>query len=165
MEKKFMCFQKSHNGILNVSFCDAKDLLLQHLNKNGINYCSQGKDGRTIQLYYRLRNTGFRIQQNIYIGAFTYRCSTSVAESPVNSAEKQLKLLTWVCQTNKQLSRQEFKYDYGDKQLQYINRMTLSPRNSTVNTDNISERFDEFISQAHYVLDVEYADFLLQVLK
>ena len=165
MDKKFMCFQKSHNGILNVSFYDAKELLLQHLNKNGINYYSHGTDGRFIQLYYRLRNTGFRIQQSIYIGAFTYRCSTSVAERPVNSAEKQLKLLTWVCRTNKQLSRHEFKYDYGDKQLQYINRMTLSPRNSTVNTDKISERFDEFISQAHYVLDVEYAGFLLQVLK
>ena len=165
MDEKFMCFQKSHNGILNVSYCDARDLLLKHLTQNGVNYYCDTRDGNLIQLYYRLRNTGFRIQQSIYTGAFTYRCVTSVAESPIGSAEKQLKLLSWVCQTNKSLTSRAFRYDYGDRQLQYINQLSLRPRNNTVNTKNLSTSFDEFISQAHYALDVEYAGFLLQVLK
>ena len=160
-----MCYKKSHNGILNVSYCDARELLIEHLNRNGVNYYSDGNNSCIIQLYYRLRNTGFKIQQSIYIGAATYRCTTSIAESPVGSAEKQLHLLEWVCSMNKRLRKQEFVYNYGDKQLQYINRMSLRPRNNIVNTQNLSERFDEFISQAHFLLDVEHADFLLQVLK
>lgn len=63
MEKQFICYRRDENAVLHLSSCSAKDLLLKHLNRNGINYyCTD--DG--IQRYYRLRNTGLRIQQSIY---------------------------------------------------------------------------------------------------
>lgn len=162
--EKFICYYKFHNGVLNVSYNSARDLLLKHLNKNRINYYCDGEDGNSIQLYYQLRNTGFRIQQNIFVGIGTYRCTTSIAEHPVDSAEKQLSLLTWVCSTNKKLWRNKFVYDHGDRQLQYVNRMSLHPKNGIVSLQHISDRFDELIGNPHYLLDIEYADFLLTVL-
>ncbi|MBQ2960883.1 MAG: hypothetical protein IJE09_06645 [Oscillospiraceae bacterium] len=162
MEKQFMCYQKAHNGLLNVSYCGARDLLLNYLNRNRINYYSEGDH---IQLYYRLHNTGFRIRQSIFVGDYTYRCTTSIAGIPSDSAEKQLRLLSWICLENKRLGCQRFLYDYGDKQLQCVNRMSLRPRNDTVNAQYLSEKFDQLIGQAHYLLDIEYAGFLLSVLK
>ena len=165
MEKQFFCYQKSQDGVLNVSYSSARDLLLKHLNKNGINYYCGGSDGNSFQLYYRLRNTDFRIRQSIVVGTTTYRCTTSIVGRSADSEEGRLKILQWVNLTNRNLGRKAFMYDDGDHPFKYINGMSHGNGNGILNVHNLSEHFDQLIGQSHYMLDIEYADFLLGVLK
>ena len=165
MKNQFMCVTKSHNGLFNVSYNSARDLLLNYLNRRGIGYYCSGKGGSCIELYFRLRSTGIRIKQSIYIKALTYHCSTKIIENPVCSIEERLKLLSRLDRINGNLPRGRFTYTSADGQLVFTDSLTLHPKNGVLNIQNISEGFEQLIYQPHYLLDIEHPDIVLSAFK
>lgn len=164
MDNYFMCYRKAYNGVTTVKQSCTRDLFLEHLNRNSISYYSSGENGNNIRLYYRLRNTGFKIEQDIYVGRYTYSCRTNIAEKPP-TREAELELMSRLIKINKGIARGKFEYNPAEKQLNYYDHISLRRRTKLVNISRLSERFDEMINLPHFLLDVEYADFLLSVLK
>ena len=165
MKNQFMCVTRSHNGLFNVSYSSARDLLLNFLNRRGISYYCGGKDGSCIELYFRLSSTGIRIKQSICIKALTYHCSTKIIENPVCSAEERLKLMSRLDRINGSLPRGRFTYAGADGQLVFTDCLTLRLKNGVLNIQNISDGFEQLIYQPHYLLDIEHSDLVLSAFK
>ena len=163
MKNQFMCCSKSQNGIINVSYCSAEDLLLNYLNRRCINYYSG--DSNTVEMYFRLRATGIKIKQRISIAFQSYRCSTIIMEEPRDLTEEKAKLLSRIGAINTKLPQGNFVYDFGKNQLSFVDGFSLPVKRGVINTQNIFERFERLVFLPHYLLELEYADFVLGLFK
>ena len=163
MKNQFMCYSKSQNGIINIYCYNANDLLLNYLNQRHINYYCRNSD--TVEMYFRLHNTGIKIKQRISIALLGYRCFTHIMEEPRNTAGEKANLLSRISSINAALPQGSFVFDFSKNQLSFVDSFALPIKRGIINTQNIFERFERLVFLPHYLLEVDHPDFALWLFK
>lgn len=161
MDDYVVSYYNPRTSLTVMLYATAVELLLRYFSENDIGNYYCGPEEGTFQLYYRLKNTGFSIQQCIFVDGGRYTCKTTVAEIHPQSPEETARLQAIIDSVNKKLDYGVLKYDEEKGNLQFWDRIILRSRSGAINLKNLFERFDRLIGYPHFVLDVEFADAFL----
>ena len=145
-------------------FCATKEVLLSYFREAELHPDSVQGDGGHFQLYFRLKKTGFRIQQCLFIDGTDIICRTTIAEISMRNPRLAQALRPLIAEINREIEYGQFNLDvYGTGDVQFWDRFAPEEPFKEEALFYYFENIERLIGYPHFLMDHEYGSALLQI--